>query len=292
MTPQAQPNPQRRMACLSLALWVSGAVVLVWRGAAQWLPLWLALALLANPLGLLVCGLLARRFTPLPWAVSARAWWREATLAVQVFGWQQPWRAEVHPDLLPPGGGRGVVLVHGLFCNRGFWNHWLPRLRARGTPHVAITLAPMLGDMDHHLPAIAAAVARVAAATGQPPLLVGHSMGGLVIRAWLRQAGESARVHGVVTLGTPHQGAWLARLSPPWRGVCQLRPGSAWLAALAAQPQAARFVCIYSDADQVVFPPASAVLPGAQACLLAGVPHVGLAHDERAWQLVVTQLDG
>lgn len=293
MTPTPLPNPQRRMACLMVALWLGVAAVLVWRGAAQWLPLWLAAALLANPLGLLICGLLARRFTPLPWAVAARAWWREATLAVRVFGWEQPWRADAHPDHLPPSGGPGVVLVHGLFCNRGFWNHWLPRLRARGTPYVAVTLVPMWGDLDAHVATVAAAVARVAAVTGRPPLLVGHSMGGMAIRAWLRHAGEA--VHGVVTLGSPHQGAWLAHLPLPGPGLRQLQPGNAWLGALAAheaQVPPPPMVCIYSDADQVVFPPAAAVLPGARAVLLAGVPHVGLAHDRRAWRLVLEQLRG
>lgn len=289
----AAPNPQLRLFWLGVLLWWAVAAVLIWQGHAAWVPLWLLAALLANPLGLLLCGLLARRWTALPWRVLLRAWWREVTLVPCVFGWQQPFCAGDHADALAPSARPGVVLVHGLYCNRGFWNHWLPRLRARGTPFVAVTLAPVLGDLDGYVPTIEAAVARLEAATGQPPLLVGHSMGGLAIRAWLRATQGAARVRGVVTLGSPHRGTWLARWALAGRNVRQMCPDSAWLTALAAEePVVANRVCIYSDADQVVFPPATAVWSGARACLLPGVPHVGLAFDERAWALVLEQLGG
>jgi pimeloyl-ACP methyl ester carboxylesterase len=83
---------------------------------------------------------------------------------------------------------RGVVLVHGFLCNRAFWTPWLAPLRARGHAFVAVTLEPAFGSIDDYAPAIEAAVRRVTEATGQAPLIVGHSMGGLAIRAWLRHA--------------------------------------------------------------------------------------------------------
>ena len=65
--------------------------------------------------------------------------------------------------------------------------------------------------------------------------LVGHSMGGLVSRAYLRRYG-SARVAGLVTLGTPHRGSMLAWVLGG-ESVSQLRPDCQWLAALNRPPE-------------------------------------------------------
>lgn len=212
-----------------------------------------------------------------------RAWAAEVLQGWRVFGWRQPWRAQAVPDALAPRdpGLRGVVLVHGFVCNRGFWTPWLRRLRAQGRAFAAVTLEPVGAPIESHAPALADAVARVVAATGgQAPLVVAHSMGGLVVRAWLAGGGQA---HRVVTIGTPHAGTELARLG---RTACgrQMRRGSAWLQALAQSEAAvgyAGFTCWWSDCDNIVFPAETATLPGADNRGLPGLPHVGLAFDPR-----------
>ena len=174
-----------------------------------------------------------------------------------------------------------MVLVHGFVCNRGVWTPWLRELQRRGVPYATVNLEPVFGSVDEYAPLIDAAVARATAATGLPPLLVGHSMGGLAIRAWLRASGNNAmqRVHHIVTLGTPHHGTWLARFSPLTNGM-QMQLSSDWLRQLAADESAAhhqRFTCWYSNADNIVFPASTATLPGADNRHIAGVPHVALA---------------
>ncbi|KAF1046194.1 esterase/lipase family protein [Xylophilus sp.] len=210
----------------------------------------------------------------------AAAWWAEVRLAPRVFCGRQPFAEHAVPDLLVRGDGapaRGVVLVHGFVCNRAFWNPWLRALRARGQVVVAPSLEPPFAAIDDFVPTLDAAVRQVEAATGLPPVLVCHSMGGLVARAWLHAVpGAGARVHHVVTLGTPHRGTWLARFGHAPSG-SQMRPDGDWLRRLAAaEPpeRTARFTCWYSNCDNIVFPASTATLPGADNRFVADVAHV------------------
>jgi triacylglycerol esterase/lipase EstA (alpha/beta hydrolase family) len=209
----------------------------------------------------------------------ARAWAIEVLVAPRVFLWNQPFRSTRHPDHVPAGarGRRGVVLVHGFFCNRGLWNPWLGRLRDADIAFVAVNLEPVLGSIDDYHDVIASAVAAVEAATGQPPLVVAHSMGGLAVRAWLA-AEPHARIHRLVTIATPHAGTRIARHA---RGAnaAQMRQGSAWLEALATRAPATRapMLCFWSRCDNIVFPTRNATLAGAENREVAGAPHVAMA---------------
>ena len=217
------------------------------------------------------------------WALL-RAWWLEALTCTWVFGWLQPFAHRQQPDWLPPTptGQRGVVLVHGFLCNRGVWLPWLPELRARGHAYVALTLEPAFGSVDDYVAAIDTAMRQVQAATGLPPVLVGHSMGGLAARAWLRTLAQppAQRVYRILTLGTPHHGTWPARFSHTTNGL-QMRLDSPWLQALAASEGAAQralFSCWYSDCDNIVYPTRSATLDGAENHLLHGLGHVHMVY--------------
>lgn len=210
----------------------------------------------------------------------AAAWWAEAWHAPRVFFWRQPFRWKAIPDEQGPAcmGRRGVVFIHGFVCNRGFWTPWLKHVRRQGRAFAAVNLEPVFGPIDAYVPLVDRAVREVTQATGMPPVLVCHSMGGLAVRAWLRNAGEAGRVHRVVTIGTPHSGTWLARFSRMPNGN-QMRQGNAWLAQL-ERDEASRplppFTCWYSDCDNIVFPVASATLPGADNRLVPGAAHVHL----------------
>ena len=231
------------------------------------------------------------------WALL-RAWWLEALTCTWVFGWLQPFAHRQQPDWLPPTptGQRGVVLVHGFLCNRGVWLPWLPELRARGHAYVALTLEPAFGSVDDYVAAIDTAMRQVQAATGLPPVLVGHSMGGLAARAWLRTLAQppAQRVYRILTLGTPHHGTWPARFSHTTNGM-QMRLDSPWLQALAASEGAAQralFSCWYSDCDNIVYPTRSATLDGADNHLLHGLGHVHMLYAPQVraacWQALQT----
>ena len=235
---------------------------------------------------------------PTPPASAAQllhAWWGEVLAAPQVFCWCQPFRSRAEPDHLPASstGRRGLVMVHGLVCNRGLWNPWMKRLRADGIPFVAVNLEPVFGSIDAYAAIVEAAVARVEAATGLAPVLVGHSMGGLAIRNWLNRLGGEARAHRLVTVGTPHHGSWLARFAHTVNGR-QMRQGDPWLADLARNESAqrrARYICFYGHCDNIVFPASTATLPGADNRHVAATAHVQMLFREEVFAEVRRWLD-
>ena len=278
---------------------VAGLVLLAvaWGLVARDWPGWVQVAgylmLAAGHVLFLACEFLlmhvVNRGDPAPRASCGallRAWAHECVAAPRVFLWQQPFRSQAWPDRVPePAPGtpvrRGVVLVHGFVCNRGLWNRWLQRLHQQRRVVCAVNLEPVFGSIDDYVPAIDAAVHRVTQATGQPPLVVCHSMGGLAVRAWLRALDADKRVAQVVTLGTPHHGTWLARFSVV-ANASQMRRDSRWLAQLRRDEPPARgalFTCYYSACDNIVFPTSTAVLPGAHRVLVPGVAHVALVFD-------------
>ena len=226
----------------------------------------------------------ANRADPAPAASIGHllaAWWGEVRAAPTVFCWRQPFRSERWPDQLGADarGRRGVVLVHGFVCNRGLWDRWLAKLTGDGVPFVAVNLEPVFGSIDDYVPIVDAAVARVTQATGRPPVVVAHSMGGLALRRWWAEPGHDDRVHHAITIGTPHHGTALARLaiSPNGR---QMQIGSRWLTALrSAEPpqRSRRCTCFYGHADNIVFPASNACWPGADARHLAATAHVEMA---------------
>ncbi|MDK9702343.1 MAG: alpha/beta fold hydrolase [Sulfuritalea sp.] len=183
-----------------------------------------------------------------------------------------------------------LLLIHGYQCNRGFW-FWLRRkLEAAGWTVGTHSLEPVFGDIDGYVDGIARRIDEVLAATGAPQvILVGHSMGGLASRAYLRRHG-TARVARLITLGTPHQGTQLARLGlgPNAR---QMRLGSPWLGALAA-PLPPASVSIYSVHDNYVYPQqACSTLEGASGAVLVGVGHLGMAISPRVLRSLLAALE-
>lgn len=260
------------------------------RGSSPVLAIAGCLLIVFGYAGLLALEFVILRFVnqsdPAPkpgWAELFRAWLGETLIAPRVFCWRQPFRAKVIADNVSPTGVthglRGVVFIHGFFCNRGLWNPWLKRLQGQGHAFVAVNLEPLFGSIDDYVPQIDKAVRQVSLVTGLPPLLVCHSMGGLAARAWLQTMRSEARIFHVVTIGTPHRGTWLARFGHGKNGQ-QMRLLSSWQSQLDHQMPADRhalFTCWYSNCDNIVFPTSTATLPDADNRLVRGAAHVQMA---------------
>ncbi len=283
----------QRIFVLSLALGAGIAAIVGWW--VGWPVLGISVALfllLAYALALAVEFALLWRiespeFRPEIGALIA-AWWDEAVMTPSVFCWRQPFRSTAVPDHLPhmPNGGHGVLFVHGLACNRGFWNPWLRRLASQGRTCLAVNLEPAFGAIgDAYADTIGRAVQRLEQATGAKPVIVAHSMGGLAVRYWMQRDMAAHRVERVITIGTPHRGTWLARFGRT-DSARQMAIDSDWLRCLAARESAAtysRFTCFYGRCDNVVFPSSHAQLPGADNRLIERTAHVVLAFTEETF---------
>lgn len=188
-------------------------------------------------------------------------------------------------DSRPP-----ILLIHGYGCSRACWWWLRAHLEAAGWSVATISLEPIYTSIDDYVDPVARRVDEVLAAIGATQLvLVGHSMGGLVSRAYLQRYG-GARVARLVTLGTPHQGSELARLGFGDNGR-QMRPHSPWLQALASPPASVDTVALYSPQDNFVMPPALLELRGAQNQAIAGVGHLAMLYSPRVVQALLTVLE-
>lgn len=187
-----------------------------------------------------------------------------------------------------------VLLVHGFLCNSVYW--WLLRRQLADsgiTDIYAIDLEPLLGSIDGYAERIAKRIDEIRARSGAPRvLLVGHSMGGLAIRAYLRDYEVDDRVAGVLTLGTPHHGTVHATLMFG-ENAYQMRPASHWLSALNASeatPASVPLMSLYSCHDNIVAPQDSAQLGYATNTVIRGVGHLALAWDAATVERIVAEI--
>ena len=210
--------------------------------------------------------------------------------------WRMP-RAVAGMRVYPDSVAVPVLLVHGYGCNSGYWARLLPLLAQARISHASVDLEPIGGDIDGYAAQIDDAVTRLCAASGAAQVaIVGHSMGGLVARAWMRACG-TARLARLVTLGTPHHGTALAGfgLGANARQMrwSQAHGASGWLQRLAAdeRPAARALVTsLYSHHDNIVSPQLSSVLPGARHVEFGGVGHVALGSNRRVLAEVMREL--
>jgi triacylglycerol esterase/lipase EstA (alpha/beta hydrolase family) len=185
-----------------------------------------------------------------------------------------------------------VVLVHGVLCNAGIWTRFARFLRRAGVEGVyALSYGPPLASIDAFAEQLARKIDDVLEASGaRQVVVVAHSMGGLVTRAYLRRHGGT-RIARVLTIGTPHHGSVFASCFPGV-SLSQMRLGNPWLARLNATPldPALRFVSLWSWHDSMVAPQTSSELPGAVDVPLIGVGHNALLGDPQVFAFALAEI--
>jgi hypothetical protein len=287
-------------ACLAAGAWLHASrgwsPIAIGIGIVAWFAgVRLVLVMLSNLLAWIFRTPRApeERIGPVRAAALLLAEWR-ALLAANLL--YLPWeRFALRADpVVRPTERIPVVLVHGYYANRGYFRPLVRSLEARGigpifVPSASRVLAPIEAFADELHERIEA----IAAGTGQPRVVVvGHSMGGLVARAYLARHG-SARLARLVTLGSPHQGSVLAHLGLG-ANARQMQPGSDFLARLASDPATVPpgTVSIYSCHDNMVMPQASSRLAAARNVALPGLGHIAMLHSPRLLDALVEALQG
>jgi len=189
--------------------------------------------------------------------------------------------------------GLPVLMVHGYGANGGFWVHLAAQLEAQGYSHATVDLEPVFGDIEDFAVQLERAVHTLLAATrSEKVIIVAHSMGGLVARAWLRRFG-AAHVARIITLGTPHFGTDLAHMGPG-QNARQMQRNGEWLAKLDAEDRARRrmMTSIYSWHDNIIAPQDSCHLPGARNIALPGVGHVAMGRHPDIAKHILAEIMG
>jgi pimeloyl-ACP methyl ester carboxylesterase len=188
-----------------------------------------------------------------------------------------------------------VLLVHGYAATESVWTPLRRALVQAGFGHiVSLTYNSFATDPVAVSAELTQQALRATAAAGAPRIhLVGHSLGGLIIRrALAASAALSSQTASAVTIASPHRGISLARIAP---GRCarimHRGPRSDLPEVDASRP--VRWLAYYSDADRVV-PPASARLDdpryGAANLLIPGCGHLTICRDVRLIRSLVPEL--
>lgn len=273
--------------------------LLAWQtGCSLWLSALVALLLPLATIKLTVLFSAIKSRTP----GADALWWRalvgENWAVLRIFLLQLPWAKSPPVVELAAASPHSmtripVVLVHGYLCNHRIWDAPAGRLRRAGHAVARLDLEPLVTSIDNYASLIEQAVTQLCRQTGAEKVaLIGHSMGGLAIRAWMRAHGID-RVARVITLGTPHAGTQIAQLSHTANGK-QMGWRSAWLQELAASESAAtrRLMRIALTAqDNIVYPQREQGLPGVAVIEFNGLGHVQLCLDDAVITWVLQQLD-
>jgi pimeloyl-ACP methyl ester carboxylesterase len=194
-----------------------------------------------------------------------------------------------------------VILLHGVFHNRSAWVVYRRRLRRAGFTNIYAWNFPMARrPFEELVGEFAAWLERVAAPLpGRPVVLIGHSLGGLIARAYAQGPQAAPALASIITLGTPHQGSKLAALGPRvscseellYRGpaIERLERG---VLERASRNDGIDRLAIYSPIDNMVLPPAAlkVPLPGWTHRETSPISHVAMLYHGPTIAIVMDHL--
>jgi pimeloyl-ACP methyl ester carboxylesterase len=188
-----------------------------------------------------------------------------------------------------------VVLVHGYAGTGSAWTPLRRELAEAGFGHiVTLNYNSFAADPLAVSAELTHQALQALATAGAPRVhLVGHSLGGLIVRGALTASATlSARTAAAVTISSPHHGTLLARVAP---GRCAriMQRGPRSVPPDVETPRPVRWLAYYSDADRLV-PPASARLDdphwAAANLLIPGCGHLTICRDTRLIRSLALEL--
>jgi len=154
---------------------------------------------------------------------------------------------------------RHVVLVHGFFCNNGFWYLLARRLIKHGFSVSFVEMSNPFASLERLSGLIEREVMRIKSHNSATQTsLVTFSMGGLAARFYLSHTGKAENIR-FISVNMPFNGTYLGGL-PGLLGAKngqEMRPNNPWIKklALAESPEEKKFhVGIWSAHDTIVIP--------------------------------------
>ncbi|HZN14195.1 MAG TPA: alpha/beta fold hydrolase [Acidimicrobiales bacterium] len=157
-----------------------------------------------------------------------------------------------------------VLLVHGFGHNRSGWFVLDQYLRDAGFTSVhTMNYDPFRHDVPELAEMLRDRVEELCAITGSAKVnVVGHSLGGILLRWYVQELGGDTRVDHAITVASPHEGTRLARPSRRSRIAGELAPNS-WLQQRlhrSARLTTVKWTAFYSNLDLLVQPNGSAMI--------------------------------
>ena len=232
----------------------------------------------------------------LPIGNSLAALMSELRARLVSYNWSQAFpQWAMGDDPLGKKDGTPILLVHGFFSNRGMWVRFRHCLAEAGLgPVYTVTLEPMTGTIEQMVEVFAARLAAIRQETGkQEIIIVAHSMGGLVTRAYMARSG-AAGIRQLITLGSPHHGTRMSAMGL-FKCAAQMKFEGPWIETLsdmeAASPHKVPTLSIYTLNDDLVYPPESAVLEWAENVPMSAVGHVGLMFSDPVCKRVIAAIN-
>jgi pimeloyl-ACP methyl ester carboxylesterase len=188
-----------------------------------------------------------------------------------------------------------VVLVHGYAGTDAVWSSARRALNAAGFGFVVSlrynSFATDPGEVSAEVTRLALRAADDAEAAGVH--LVGHSLGGLIVRRAVTESPAlAALATTAVTIASPHAGTPLARIAP---GRCAriMHPVRPLQHSIGGPTHNPRWLAYYSDCDRIVAPASARLDDGAHPAtnvLIPGCGHLTICRDPRLLRSLVSEL--
>ena len=186
-----------------------------------------------------------------------------------------------------------VIMVHGLFHNSTAWvlfRHWFKKA---GITNCATFFYSSRKDFDTISRELDTYLTMVLNKyPDSKPVLIGHSLGGLLLRNWLASSDRATDVSGLITLGTPMLGSKLATFSATALGQ-QLAYNGTLIQQIETREQGTHTppvpcFALYSPVDNMVLPQESVATPPEGWSIIKTTPvsHLAMLNNKTIATLV------
>jgi triacylglycerol lipase len=185
-----------------------------------------------------------------------------------------------------------ILFVHGYSESASLWNTMISRFEKDGYPSSYLSAYSYNTSQSNKVDAekeVKSHVESLLKATGATKVdIIGHSMGSLNTRWYIKFLGGESKVDDWVSLGGPNHGTETANFCPSTSCV-EMRVGSTFLKELNAgdeTPGTVNYGTWWSPCDEIINPDSSVALSGATNTKTACLSHAALTTDETVYTQV------